>query len=361
MDDARAVMDAAGMDRAAVFGWSEGGSMCILFAAAHPERVSSLAVYAGMARSTAAPGYEFATSREDFEEARQELIAPFWGQGATLEIAAPTDADNEEFRRFFGRMERASASPSMFAQLVSMFFDLDVREAARTVRVPTLLLHKRHDLFVNVRHSRWLAENMPNAKYVELEGTDHNFWAHPDDVLGELQRFFTGTAPAPEPDRFLATVLFTDIVESTQRAVELGDSKWREVLRRHEAAARDSVSAAGGSFVKWTGDGLMATFNGPGRAIASAQEIQERAASEGLGVRAGLHAGEIERIGDDVGGVGVHIAARVGALANRGEILVSRTVKDLVAGSNLTFSERGTHSLKGLPEEWSLYAVTTSS
>ena len=358
MDDARAVMDAAGMDRAAVFGWSEGGSMSILFAATHPERVSSLAVYAGMARSTAAPGYEFATSHEDYEDARRELIAPFWGTGATLEIAAPTDADNEEYRRFFGRLERSSASPRMFAQLVEMFFDLDVREAARSVHVPTLLLHKRHDLFVNVRHSRWLAENMPNAEYVELEGRDHNFWARPDDVLTELQRFFTGTAPAPEPDRLLATVLFTDIVESTQRAVELGDTEWRRLLERHQSDSRQCVAAAGGRAVKWTGDGLMATFDGPGRAIACAGEILGRARSAGLGVRAGLHTGEIERIGSDVGGIGVHIAARVGALANDGEILVSRTVKDLMTGSSTAFSDRGTHSLKGLPEEWSLYAVS---
>ena len=357
MDDARAVMDAAGMDRAAVFGWSEGGSMSILFAAAHPDRVSSLVVYAGMGRSTYAPGYEFATRREDYEEARRELIAPFWGTGATLEIAAPSDADNEEFRRFFGRMERASASPRMFAQLVEMFFDLDIREAARAVRVPTLLLHRRHDLFVNVRHSRWLAENMPNAEYVELEGVDHNFWANPDDVLGEVERFLTGSIAAPKPDRVLATVLFTDLVESTRKAVELGDAAWRDVLERHESAARESVAAAGGRVVKWTGDGLMATFDGPGRAIACAREIRARAAKEGLGVRAGLHTGEIELIGDDVGGVGVHIAARVGALANSGEILVSRTVKDLVAGSSLTFSDRGAHSLKGLPEEWALYAV----
>ena len=357
MDDARAVMDAAGMDRAAVFGWSEGGSMSILLAAAHPDRVSSLVVYAGVARSTYAPDYEFATPKEDYEEARRELIAPFWGTGATLEMAAPSEAGNEEFRRFFGRMERTSASPKMFAQLVEMFFDLDIREAAKAVRVPTLLLHRRHDLFVNVRHSRWLAENMPNAEYVELDGIDHNMWANPDDIVGEMQRFLTGSVATPEPDRVLATVLFTDIVESTQRVVDLGDAAWRAVLERHESGARESVAAASGRVVKWTGDGLMATFDGPGRAIACAREICRAAEAEGLGVRAGLHTGEIELIGDDVGGIGVHIAARVGALAGDGEILVSRTVKDLVAGSPLTFSDRGTHSLKGLPEEWSLYAV----
>jgi pimeloyl-ACP methyl ester carboxylesterase len=357
MDDARAVMDAAGMDRAAVFGWSEGGAMSILLAAAHPDRVGSLVIYAGTPRTTYAPDYDFALAKEDYEEGRKELIAPFWGTGATLEIAAPSNADNEEFRRFFGRMERASASPRMFAQLVEMYFDIDVREAARAVRVPTLLLHRRQDLFVNVRHSRWLAENMPNAEYVELEGTDHNFWADPDDVIGEMQRFLTGSAAAPEPDRILATVLFTDIVESTQRAVDLGDATWREVLHRHESAARAAVQAAGGRVVKWTGDGLMATFDGPGRAIAGAREIRRAAAAEGIGVRAGLHTGEIELIGDDVGGIGVHIAARVGALAGDGDILVSRTVKDLVAGSSLTFEDRGTHALKGVPEAWSLYAV----
>lgn len=357
MDDVRAVMDAAEMERAAIFGWSEGAAMSILLAATHPERVDRLALYGGLARSTYAEDYEFATPADVYNEARRELIAPFWGTGATLEIAAPSVADDEELRAFFGRMERASASPRMFGELVEMFLDLDVRDAARAVRVSTLILHRRKDLLVNVRHGRWLAENMPTARYVELEGADHNFWHHPEQILGELQSFFTGSSPAPDPDRVLATVLFTDMVDSTRLAVAAGDARWREILARHEAEARECVSEAGGRVVKWTGDGLMATFDGPGRGIECARSIIARAARRDLGVRAGLHTGEIERVGEDVAGVGVHIAARVGGIAKSGEILVSRTVKDLVTGSPLRFDDRGAHTLKGLSEEWSLYAV----
>jgi class 3 adenylate cyclase len=246
----------------------------------------------------------------------------------------------------------------MMVALAQMFVDLDVRDVVPSVQAPALVLHRRHDLLVNVRHGRWLAEHLPNARLVELEGRDHAPWyERADEWLGEVQEFLTGTRDVPEPDRILATVLFTDIVDSTRTATELGDQRWRELLERHQRSVRDELARFRGREVKSTGDGFLATFDGPARAIQCAQAIV--VASEGLGirVRAGLHTGEVEVIGEDIGGVAVHIASRVSALAGPGEVLVSRTVKDLVAGSEIGFADRGEHALKGISDSWQLHAV----
>jgi class 3 adenylate cyclase len=358
MDDVRVVMDAASSEHAALFGISEGVPMSILFAATYPQRVRALVCGGGMARSTADDDYPFALPAQALLESGVELVLPHWGQGSIIEVAAPSQADNPESRAFFARMERASASPGMLALLAQMFLDIDVRDVVASVHVPTLILHRRYDRLVNVRHGRWLAEHMPNARLVELSGDDHTPWYEdPDRTLDEVQEFLTGTRYEPEPERTLATVVFTDIVDSTRTAAELGDQRWREVLERHQGSVRAALERFGGRQVKSTGDGFLATFDGPARAIRCARAILDTSEELGIRVRAGAHTGECEVIGDDIGGIAVHIAARVSALAGPSEVLVSRTVKDLVAGSGLAFSDRGAHELKGVPDTWELYAA----
>jgi class 3 adenylate cyclase len=358
MDDVRAVMDAVGSERAALIGVSEGVAMSILFAATYPERVEALVCCGGMARSTEADDYPFGTPAGALRESGAELIAPHWGTGAMIEVAAPSMADDPEARAAFARLERMSASPGMMGQLAEMFLDIDVRDVVPSVHVPTLILHRRHDRLVNVRHGRWLAEHMPNARLVEVPGDDHSLWAEgAEDTFGEVEEFLTGTRTEPEPERTLATVVFTDIVDSTRVASELGDRRWREVLERHQRAVTDAIGRFGGREVKSTGDGHLATFDGPARAIRCAREILDGAEGLGIRLRAGMHTGECEVMGDDIGGIAVHIAARVSAAAGAGEVLVSRTVKDLVAGSGIEFADRGVHALKGVPDEWQLYAA----
>jgi len=358
MDDVRAVMDAAGSERAALLGISEGTSMSLLFAATYPERVQALVCYGGMARSTWAEDYPWAIPMEALAQSGAEFISPHWGEGAMIDIGAPSQSDNPDARTFFGRWERGSASPGMIGSLVRMFFDIDVRHVLPSVHVPTLVLHRRRDRLVNVRNGRWLAEHLPNARFVELPGDDHIPWyENVDRTLGEIEEFLTGTRRRPEPERRLATVLFTDIVDSTRIAAELGDQQWRSVLEGHQRAVRDALAGFQGREVKSTGDGFLATFDGPGRAIGCARAIVQSSEPLGIRIRAGLHTGECEVMGDDIGGIAVHTAARVSALAEPGEVLVSRTVKDLVAGSGLGFSDKGVHSLKGVPDTWQLYAV----
>jgi class 3 adenylate cyclase len=246
----------------------------------------------------------------------------------------------------------------MLASLSQMFFDIDVRDVVPTVHVPTLVLHRRHDRLVNVRNGRWLAEHLPDARLVEVPGDDHSFvFENPEVTIGEVEEFLTGVRSAPEPDRVLATVLFTDIVDSTQTAAALGDSAWRRLLERHQLAVRDALARSSGREVKSTGDGFLMTFDGPARAIRCARAIIESSDSLGIEIRAGAHTGECEVMGDDIGGIAVHIAARVSARAGPSEILVSRTVKDLVAGSGIQFEDRGEHELKGVPDSWQLLAV----
>jgi class 3 adenylate cyclase len=359
MDDVRAVMDAAGSERAALLGLSEGVPMSILFAATYPDRCQALILYGGMARSTPADDYPYGTPVDALLESGRELMMPHWGEGASVEVSAPSQAEDPETRAFTARLERMSISPGMLAQVAQMFFDTDVRDVAPTVHVPTLVIHRRHDRLVNVRHSRWLAEHMPNAKLVEVPGDDHIPWYQdPELTLGEIEEFLTGARAEPEPDRILTTVLFTDIVDSTRTAAEVGDKSWHAVLDRHDHAAKKAIERFGCRQVKSTGDGVMATFDGPARAVRCARAILDDSERHGLRLRAGLHTGECEVRGEDIGGIAVHIAARVSALAGPGEVLVSRTVRDLVAGSGLSFAERGVHELKGVPDSWDIYEAS---
>ncbi|HEV7483834.1 MAG TPA: adenylate/guanylate cyclase domain-containing protein [Solirubrobacterales bacterium] len=358
MDDVRAVMDAAGSERAALVGISEGVPMSILFAATYPQRVRALVCTGGMARTTYAEDYPWGTPAQALVESGLELILPNWGDGSLIEVAMPSQADNPESRAVYGRLERSTASPGMLTALFQMFLDLDVRDVVPSVHVPALVLHHSGDRLVDVRHGRWLAERMPNARMVEFEGEDHGFWAQgTEEWLGEVQEFLTGARAEAEPDRVLATVLFTDIVDSTHTAADLGDRRWRELLERHQRAVREALGRFDGREVKSTGDGFLATFDGPARAIHCATAILESAEAAGIRVRAGLHTGECEVMGNDIGGIAVHIAARVSAHADAQELLVSRTVKDLVAGSGIEFTDREAHELKGVPDLWQLYAV----
>ena len=360
IDDVRAVMDAAGSERAALFGISEGGPMSVLFAATHPDRVSALVLHGAMGRTTEAPDYPWASPAEALRESAAEFIAPYWGQQAEgmVELFAPSFAADPEAVEFTARMERSAASPAMVQQIFEMFLDIDVRAILPTIQVPTLVLHRRNDRVVNRRAGQELAAQIPGARYVELPGIDHLPWAGDSEaVLGEIEEFLTGARSVAEPDRALATVMFTDIVGSTERAADFGDARWRELLAAHQATVRRELGRFSGREVKTLGDGCLATFDGPARAIRCGRAIVEAARSLGLEVRIGLHCGEVELLEEDIGGIAVHIAARVGALAAASEVLVSSTVKDLVAGSGIQFVDRGAKQLKGISDEWRLFAA----
>ncbi len=360
VDDVRAVLDDCGSERAALFGVSEGGPMSVLFAAAHPARVSALILHGAMGRTTQAPDYPWASPADALRESAAEFIAPYWGRDArgTVELFAPSLADVPGAVEAAERLERSAASPAMVWKIFEMFLDIDVRAILPTINVPTLVLHRRGDRVVNWRAGRELAAGIPGARYVELPGIDHLPWAgDPDAVLGEVEEFLTGTRSVPETDRVLATVMFTDLVGSTERAATVGDVRWRDLLAEHQAGVRRELARFRGQEVKTLGDGFLATFDGPARAIHCAHAIVTDARSLGMEVRVGLHTGEVELVGDDVGGIGVHIAARVADLAAVGEVLVSSTTKELVAGSSLRFVERGARRLKGITDEWRLFGA----
>ena len=358
MDDVRAVMDAAGSERAVLYGVSEGGPMSILFAATYPERVSALVLNATVARATEAPDYpEGAQMRASLDQC-SEMVDTGWGEGRTLSVFAPSHAASEDARRAWGRLERTVISPGAARAYLRILYDIDVRPVLPAVRVPTLVIHRTDDRTVPVALGRWLARNLPGARYVEQPGDDHIPWlGDASSLLDEVQEFLTGTRGEAEVDRVLATVLFTDIVGSTERAAQVGDHRWREVLDRHDALVRQQVDRFRGRFVKSTGDGLLGTFDGPARAVRAACAARDGLRSLGIQMRAGLHTGEIELRDEDVGGIAVHIGARVAEAASPAEVLVSSTVKDLVAGSGLRFADRGTHNLHGVPGEWRLFAV----
>jgi pimeloyl-ACP methyl ester carboxylesterase len=354
MDDVRAVMDAAGSEKAALFGVSEGGMMSLLFASTYPERVRALVLYGSMARSTQSDDYPYGSPIDALHESAEHLVQPSWGQGFLIEVFAPSLVDIPEAQMFYARLERQAASPQMFTKIYQMFLDLDVRHVLPMIQAPTLVVHRKGDRVVNYRAARYLAERIKGSKYVELPGIDHSMLAGDvEPLLDETQEFLTGVRPVPVADRVLAT----DIVDSTKKAAELGDSKWRNVLDAHEKVVRKELERHRGREVKTTGDGFLATFDGPARAIRCGVAITEEVRPIGVQVRVGLHTGECEVRGDDVGGIAVHTAARISALAGASEVLVSRTVKDLVAGSGITFEDRGTHTLKGIPDEWALLAV----
>jgi pimeloyl-ACP methyl ester carboxylesterase len=354
MDDVRAVMDAAGSERAAIFGSSEGGLMSVLFAATYPERTEALITLAVYATRVWSPDYPWAPTPEA-RVAEIEQIERDWG--GEMDISSLAPSADEAFKRRAVSYLRRSASPGAAVALLRMNSQIDVREVLPTIRVPTLVLQRVGDLDVNVEEGRWIARQIPGAKYVELPGDAHLIWAGDvDAVVDEVEEFLTGSRPVQEPDRILATVLFTDIVGSTQRAADLGDSGWRELLDRHHAAVRRELERWNGREVDTAGDGFFATFEGPARAIRAACSIRDALAGLGLQIRTGLHTGECELAGGKVAGIAVHIGARVSAQAESGQVLVSSTVKDLVAGSGISFEDRGEHELKGVGA-WRLYSV----
>jgi class 3 adenylate cyclase len=358
MDDVLAVMEAAGSERATIFGTLEGGPMASLFAATHPERVESLVLYATFARAVWAPDYSWAWKRERRDAVMDEGAAA-WGQGYVVSAIAPSKADDPEFMEWAARIERLAASPATIRRIMDLIGEFDVRHVLPSIRVPTLVMHRRDDTFISVEHSRYIASQIPDARYVEFAGTDNLFSVGDVDAwVGEIEEFLTGARHEREPDRMLATVLFTDICDSTERAAQMGDADWRDLLSRHDALVRRALNRHRGREIKHTGDGFLATFDGPARAIRCAGSIAEGIRSLGIEVRTGLHTGECEVMNGDLGGLAVHIAARVMSCAGPSEVLVSSTVKDLVVGSGIDFEDRGARELKGVPGEWRLFAVS---
>jgi class 3 adenylate cyclase len=357
IDDVVAVMDAAGSKQAAVYAQLEGGAMAMLFAATHPDRTTALVLYEAMPRMSWAPDYDWALRPED----RNRQVQQTWGNGDRIIGLAPESSKNPRLRNWFAKLERLAASPGTARKLLMMNAQVDVRAVLPTIKVPTLVLHREGDQFVDRRHSEYLAEHIPGARYVVLPGREAiSFGSDSRALLEEIEEFLTGHRHAPDPERILATVMFSDIVDSTRRASEMGDRRWREQLESIESAMRHELDRYRGRAIKTMGDGLLATFDGPARAIRCATAIRDGARSQfGLDLRTGLHTGEVEMIGNDVGGIAVHIGARVGASAAPGEVLVSGTVKDLVVGSGIEFEDRGEQELRGVPGEWRLWAVAS--
>jgi class 3 adenylate cyclase len=350
MDDVRAVMDAVGSERAAVMGFSEGSAMSVLFAASYPERASKLLLFGGFALSTTAG---------DLEAQINERLKT-WGTGEWLKTSWPSLIAKPQGINVLAKIERLSASPGAIKAIALLNAKIDVRPILSSIRVPTLVLHRTGDLQVPVAAGRALASQIPDAKFVEYPGDDHVFWSGDvEEFLGDIEEFVTGSRDRSsiEIERILATVLFTDIVDSTRSAAAMGDQAWRGLLDHHDAIARQTVEKFRGNLVKTTGDGILATFDGPGRAVRCALAFSAAAGQIGLPLRAGLHTGEIELRDRDVGGIAIHAAARVMAQAQASEVLVSRVVTDLVAGAGLKFAERGSHELKGIPGKWDLFAA----
>jgi pimeloyl-ACP methyl ester carboxylesterase len=353
MDDLRAVMDAAGMEQAALLGISEGAPLSILFAATYPDRCRALMLYGSFSRFS----YWFPT--EEALAAFFGYVEQSWGTGGSIQRFAPSRANDAAFQRWWGRNERLGASPAAVVALMRMNSQIDISGILPAVRVPTLVIHRTGDKTVSVEGGRDVAAHIPGARLAEFPGIDHIFYVgeNADEISDAIEEFLTGSRPPVPVDRVLATVLFTDIVGSTEKAAALGDHRWRGLLESHHATIRRNLARFRGHEVKTTGDGFLATFDGPARGVRCATAIAEEIRQLGIEVRAGLHTGECEIIGEDVGGIAVHIGARVAALAGAGEVLVSSTVKDLVAGSGLRFDDRGDRSLKGVPGEWRIFAV----
>jgi class 3 adenylate cyclase len=357
MDDASAVLDAAGSEKAVVIANLGGGLLGATLAAAHPERVASLVLVDCFARFLQAPDYPFGGTPEGIDKVVEEVESGA-GHGFMFDLFAPSLVHDDHVRRAWARYERQAASPGMMKAVVRLMYESDVRSVLPAIRVPTLVIQRTGAERFGPPFGRYLASHIPGAKYVEIAGADSLIWAGDQDaILAEIEDFVTGVRRAPTPNRVLATVLFTDIVGSTVRAAELGDERWRRLLGEHNLVARRLIERFGGTLVDTAGDGMFATFDGPARAVRCAMAIREGMAELGLEIRAGLHTGEIELQGDDVTGLAVHIGARISALAQGGEVLVSSTVRDLVVGSGLVFDDRGTHELKGVPGEWRIFGA----
>ncbi len=356
MDDVRAVMDAVGIDKAALFGISEGGSLAAFFAACHPEKCSALVLYGAFARFT-----DWIPTEQDLENLF-DYIDRDWGSGESLPLFAPNYADDRMLKEWWGRFERLGADPGAAIALMRMNSQIDISQALPSIRVPTLVLHRTGDTTINIRGGRELARLIPNARLVEFPGQDHFLFCDDssgDAIVDEIHRFLVGSRPQTVSERTLATVLFTDIVGSTEQAEALGDQRWRDVLAAHDDIVRQELERFRGREIKSLGDGFLMTFDGPGRAVRCAVAIAEAVRRLGIEVRVGLHTGEVELSEHDVHGIAVHIAARVVERAGAGEVYVSRTVRDLVAGSGIGFRALGPHRLAGFEEPMELYAAAS--
>ena len=356
-EDIGAVLNAAKSPRTAILAASEGCFMATMFAATFPERVSGLILYGGFARASWAPDYSWGSTTEESEAALAAMVDQ-WGQPFDLSNGAPSVADDPACAAWYGAYLRAAASPGSAMAVQRLLAQIDLRGILPTIRVPTLVLHRKGDRWVDLDQGRHVAELIPDAKFVALPGDDHMPWWGPQDgLMGEVQEFVTGSRAAAPAERALLTVVFTDIVGSTERAASLGDLKWKDLLQAHDGVVRRQMRNFEGQVVNTTGDGFLLSFNGPTRAIQCTDAIRADLKSLGLDIRAGVHTGECERRGADLSGLTVHIAARIAAAARADETLVSGTVKELVVGSNLQFAPAGTHALKGVPGEWNLFRV----
>jgi len=359
MDDLRAVLDDAGIDRTGLFCGVGATYLGALFAATYPDRTTSLVLANGYPRMARTPDYPWGRSAQEIDD-YMDHVREHWGEGATLAYLAPTAP--EEIRAPFARYERSWASPGAYEALTSVRAENDVRNVLPAIRVPTLVIHRAETRFTTAENGRYLAEHIPDARYVEVPGIDTFLWAgQTEPILGEVEEFLTGSRRPYERDRVLATILFTDIVGSTERAAAVGDRRWREILDEHERIVHRELGRFRGREVDSAGDGFLATFDGPARAIRCALAIGDAMRPFGIDIRAGVHTGEVELSGDHVRGIAVHLGARVASLAAAREVLVSSTVRDLVAGSGIEFEDRGSHRLKGVPGEWRLFAVGAAS
>jgi len=358
MDDVRCVLEAAGAARAAFFGCDFGGRLALLLAASHPDQASAVVTFGAHPTTLRDEDYPWGATPEEREQSLAEIEAGTLEPAGILPATAPREATDPAARRWWETFFQSAVSPAEAYDEIRSLDPVDIRRLLGSVRAPTLVLHRTGDRYADVRVGRFMAERLPNGRFVELPGDDHfPFYGDQEAVVAVTQEFLTGARPPAEPDRVLATVLFTDIVESTRLAAELGDRRWRRVLEDHHEAVRRNLVRFRGREVKTTGDGFLAAFDGPARAIRAAEAIRAELGELGLRVRVGLHTGECELLGQDIGGIAVHIAARVLSQAAPGEIWCSRTVKDLVAGAGFAFADRGTRTLKGVPDRWQLYSV----
>lgn len=361
MLDLQAVINEVGSERPSIIGISEGGAMAIVYAATYPERVRSLVLYGSFAMPVMTDDHPIGTPLEDFQ-AMGEFLEPKWGTGVGLSAWAPSIGDDPSAREWWGRLQRSAASPGAAIQLLTSYNRVDARAALPLVSAPTLVVHRTGDRMISVELGREIAEGIPGARFVEFPGKDHLLpTTNVDEIIDVVSEFLTGTTSQFEPERRLATVMFTDIVDSTDHVAKAGDDAWRSVLDGHDELVESTVRRHGGKVVKRTGDGALALFDGPTRAIKCARQITKEGSRIGAGIRAGLHTGEIVDRGDDVAGIAVHLASRVSNQATAGEVLVSRTLVDLVAGSGLSFEDRGEHNLKGIEGTWRLFALSATN
>jgi pimeloyl-ACP methyl ester carboxylesterase len=359
MDDIRAVMDAAGSDSATLIGESEGGPLCMLFAATHPERTTGLVLMGSEVRELKNEEWPWGEATAEEFEASMAALPEGWGKpgGRFMEVFAPSQESTPWLADWSVRLQSNANTPRGAEAHMRLAFDVDVRDVAPTIHVPTLVLHSEGDRVCHVENGRFLARTIPNARYIELPGADHLPFFDPQRAMGEIREMVTGSAQPTKHNRVLATVLFTDIVKSTEEAVRLGDDRWRELLEHHRDLVRAELARWQGQEINTTGDGFLATFDGPARGVSCALAATSAVQSLGIDLRSGLHTGEIETIGDDIAGQSVHVGARIAGLAAPGEVRVSRTVKDLVAGGGFSFTDEGEHTLKGIPDKWQLFTV----